>query len=128
MRTNDDAKAFPGAVLVFATLRTALTDFEIKKIAGIAKRGRKYWKSERPRNPVLVLTGTELFSFHRAPYCWDDALKKRFDRVHGLMDLCDATQQIYLKLSSWHTDWHQKWEKRRQRATVAAAATAATTP
>jgi hypothetical protein len=66
------------------------------------------------------LTGTELLSFHRAPHCWDDALKQRFGRVHGLMDLCNATQQIYLKLPSWHADWQERWEKRRSRLQKAA--------
>jgi hypothetical protein len=122
-RMREIAEAFPGAVLVFSTLRTELTDFEIKKISSIAKRGRKYWKSERPLNPVLILTGTELLSFRRAPHCWDDPLKQRFSRVHGLMDLCDATQQIYLKLPSWHADWQQKWERRRNRLRAAAAQT-----
>jgi hypothetical protein len=67
------------------------------------------------------LTGTELLSFYRAPRCWDDALKQRFSRVHGLMELCNATQQIYLKLPSWHTDWQEKWEKRRKRLQAASA-------
>jgi hypothetical protein len=120
-RMRDIAKAFPGAVLVFSTLRKKLTEFEIRKIGSIAKRGRKYWKSERPLNPVLTLTGTELLSFSGAPYCWDDAVKRRFDRSHGLMNLCDATQQIHLKLPSWHADWQAKWEKRRSRLQRAAA-------
>jgi hypothetical protein len=120
-RMREIAKAFPGAVLVFSTLRKELTDFEIKKIASIARRGRKYWKSERPLNPVLVLTGTELLSFSGAPHWWDDALKQRFGRSYGLMNLCDATQQIYLKLPSWHADWQARWEKRRSRLQRAAA-------
>jgi len=37
------------------------------------------------------------------------------------MNLCDATQQIYLKLPSWHTDWHENWEGRRKRRQAAAA-------
>lgn len=114
------AKAFPGAVLVFSTLRTALNASEIAKISRIAKAGRKYWKAERPINPVLVLTGTELLSFHGPPYCWDDAVKERFRNVHGLLSLCDATQQIYLRLPSWQTEWHEKWEKRRKRGEAAA--------
>jgi len=109
------ARTFPGAVLVFSTLRKALTPYEISKISSIARRGRKYWKAERPINPVLVLTGTELLSFHGAPYCWDDAVKERFRNSRGLLNLCDATQQLYLKLPSWHTDWRDKWEKRRKR-------------
>jgi hypothetical protein len=72
-------------------------------------------------NPVLVLTGTELLSYSGAPRCWDDALKQRFNHAYGLMNLSDATQQIYLKLPSWHTDWHEQWEKRRRRLMAAAA-------
>jgi hypothetical protein len=51
-------------------------------------------------------------------------LKQRFSQVHGLMDLCNATQQIHLKLPSWHFDWQQKWDRRRDR--LRAAATQAT--
>jgi hypothetical protein len=111
------AKAFPGSVLVFSTLRKALKPREIASIARIAKAGRKHWKANRPINPVLILTGTELLDWHGPPYCWGDELKQRFDRAHGLLKVCDATQQIYLHLPSWETTWHQEWEdKRRKRA------------
>ena len=87
----------------------------INALSNLRAPVQRYWKSERPLNPVLILTGTELLSFRRAPHCWDDALKHRFGHVHGLMDLCNATQQIYLKLPSWHADWQERWEKRRSR-------------
>jgi hypothetical protein len=112
------AKTFPGAVLVFSTLRPSLTPGEIKAISRIAKAGRKYWKAERPINPVLVLTGTELFSFESAPHCWADATRKEFPHLNGMLDLCDATQQIYLKLPSWHSDWHAQWDKKRERSSA----------
>ncbi|MEK7554917.1 MAG: hypothetical protein AAB518_02970 [Patescibacteria group bacterium] len=106
------AKNFPGAVIVFSTLRKTLTSAEIKGITKIAKAGRKFWKSERPINPVLILTGNELFSFHGPPYCWEDAgIKEKFNHLRGLISICDATQQIYLKLPSWETEWREKWEK-----------------
>jgi hypothetical protein len=41
-RMRQLAKAFPGAVLVFSTLRKSLSLQEIKGITRIAKRGRKY--------------------------------------------------------------------------------------
>lgn len=110
------AKTFPGAVLVFSTLRKMLSPTETAEIGKIAKAGRKYWKAERPVNPVLVLTGTELFGDVGPPYCWDDATKMRFEHVHGLIDLCDATQQLYLNLPSWRADWHEQFERRRARA------------
>jgi hypothetical protein len=115
MRMRQLAKAFPGAVLVFSTLRKSLTPKEIKGITRIAKRGRRYWKSERPINPVLILTGTELLHFSRPPRCWEESLQKKFNRVYGLLALCDATQQIYLNLPPWQSDWHEKWDKKRRR-------------
>jgi hypothetical protein len=48
------------------------------------------------------------------PNCWDNATKAKFSRLFGLLDLCDATQQLYLGLPSWETEWSKKWEKRRQ--------------
>jgi hypothetical protein len=114
-RMRQLAKTFPGAVLVFSTLHRSLTPQEIKGITRIAKRGRKYWKSDRPINPVLILTGTELLHFSRPPHCWGESLQKKFDHLYGLISLCDATQQIYLNLPSWQTEWHEKWEKSRQR-------------
>ena len=107
------ARSFPGAVLVFSTLRKSLTKAEIAGITRIAKAGRKYWKAERPINPVLVLTGTELLAYRRPPYCWKEEDHDLYGRVSGLLSVCDATQQRYLKLPSWHKEWHEKWESRR---------------
>jgi hypothetical protein len=109
------AKAFPGAIIVFGTLRKSLTAREIAAISRIARTGRAYWKSERPVNPVLILTGNELLNWNRPPYCWDETLKKRFDHLAGLLALCNATQQIYLGLPSWEAEWHEAFEKRRRK-------------
>lgn len=109
------AKTFPGAIVIFVTLRKSLSTKEIRAITRIAKFGRKYWKSERPINPVLILTGSELLNFQGPPYCWEEATKKKFDHVSGLLNICNATQQIYLNLPSWEAEWHEKWEKRRSR-------------
>jgi hypothetical protein len=122
------AKMFPGAVLVFGTLRRVLSRAEVREIGRIAKAGRKYWKAERPINPVLVLTGNELFHVAAPPYCWDETKRKRFEHVHGLFDICDATQQLYLNLPSWRADWHDKFQKRRERALAKAGAQALTSP
>jgi hypothetical protein len=114
-RMRNLAKTFPGAVLVFSTLRKTLTAKEIAGITRIAKAGRKYWKPERPINPVLILTGTELLNFSGPPYCWEEPIKTKFDHFHGLLGLCDASQQIYLNLPSWETEWWEKIEKKRRR-------------
>jgi hypothetical protein len=109
------AKTFPGAVLVFSTIRKSLTAAEVSKITQIAKAGRKHWKADRPINPVLILTGTELLNWQGPPYCWDDARQKQFQHLAGLLAVCNASQQIYLGLPSWETEWHGAWEKKRER-------------
>lgn len=109
------AKAFPGAVLIFSTLNKELSKKEIIGIKKIAKIGRKYWKAERPINPVLILTGNELLSDFGPPHCWNDEIKKKFNNFRGLIGLCDATQQLYLNLPSWETEWHEKRGKRHKK-------------
>src|SRR5581483_7238292 len=110
------AKSFPGAVLAFCTLRATLTKDEIEEITRIAKRGRRYWKNERPINPVLILTGREILGEWGPPECWEAlGLSKKFENVYTLLDVCNATQQIYLGLPSWHEYWHQEFERKRQR-------------
>lgn len=110
------AKTFPGAVLVFATLRKELTAKEVRAISRIAKAGRTYWKPERPINPVLILTGRELLDPVGPPYCWrDNDVDKRFENTRELLDICNATQQLYLGLRPWEQDWSERWEKQRRR-------------
>lgn len=108
------AKMFPGAVLVFSTLRERLTKEEISALRRLAKFGRKYWKPERPVNPVLILTGAELLTWERPPLCWNEELQNRFQNVYSLMEHCNASQQIYLGLPSWHDDWHATFGRRGQ--------------
>ena len=114
-RMSQIAEAFPGAVLVFSTLRDSLTKTEVAAMKRIARAGRKYWKAERPINPVMILTGTELLSWRGMPHCWSPALQEKFRHIHGLLKLCDATQQIYLGLPSWEVEWHERWDKRWRR-------------
>lgn len=104
------ASAFPGAVIVFSTLRKALTRPEIRRIASLARAGRKYWKAQRPLNPVLILTGAELLGITGPPFCWEEATRKRYENVQGLLGICNATQQIYLDLPSWEADWRDRRE------------------
>ena len=110
------AKQFPGSVLAFCTLRDSLSKNEIVEIAKIANTGRKRWnKRERPINPVLILTKNELMSMFGAPYCWKDKHGDKFERVHGLLEIADATQQIYLNLPSWHEEWQKEYEELRKK-------------
>jgi hypothetical protein len=114
------AKEFPGAILVFATLREALTSGEKRLLRPVANRGRKHWKAERPHNPVLILTGNELFADDDPREVWKhlDGVYASHTRSGGdgrdLVGLSDATQQIYLGMQSRQKSISEK-EMARQR-------------
>jgi hypothetical protein len=115
------AKRFPGAILAFCTLRRQLKPTEIRELRRIAKAGMKRWKSDQPMNPVLILTGQELFSFIGAPYCWNGiTIPDWAKRTHGLLGLCNATQAIYLGMPHWDETRRVQIEHRvrRRRARV----------
>lgn len=113
-RMRELAKNFPGAIIAFCTLRDKLDKDEIREITKIAKKGRKYAGNDKPTNPVLILTGTEIFGYMAPPHCWEKrGLEKKFDRIYGLLDICDATQQVYLNLPSWHKDWSDEFLKKK---------------
>ncbi len=107
------ADEFPGATLVFAALKDRLTAREKRLLRPLVNRGRRYWQEERPFNPVLILTGTELFAEEEPPRCWGE--ESRYLRpVEELLRLCDLTQQRYLDMKPWH-DWLIERRKRRRR-------------
>jgi hypothetical protein len=101
------AKEFSGAVLVFATLRKSLTSAEKRLLRPVVNRGRKYWQAERPYNPVLILTGNELFTDDDPRQVWRDLGGIHAAHAHSwgderdLVSLADDTQQIYLEMKPW---------------------------
>ena len=117
------AEQFPGAILAFCTLRRTLTPHEVKEIQKITKAGMKQWKVERPLNPVLVLTGHELFSLYGVPNCWNAlAIPDWTKRTHTLLGACNATQAIHLGMPHWHEAWKAEREKKKRRKRRAATA------
>jgi hypothetical protein len=110
------ARAFPGAVLAFCTLRHALEPDEVRAISKIVRTGMKHWKTDRPLNPVLVLTGNELFSLHEPPYCWDGvAVPDWVKHPRSLLEICNATQALYLGLPPWYEVWEARSNARRRK-------------
>jgi hypothetical protein len=115
------ANSFPGAVIVFATLREELTEREIRMIEPLANKGRGHWRDGRSYNPVLVLTATELFADYGLETSWkqkggrDQELSNRHRLIARLLPLCDLTQQLYLRMPSL-TEWLEKGRERRQLA------------
>ena len=100
------AEAFPGSILVFAAMKEELSQGEIDRIKELAKWGRKYDKEKRQtRAPVIVLTGTELFTTGSLTTSWkrkggrhEDLAKRASLGTSNLRILANFTQHLYLDL------------------------------
>ncbi len=115
------ASRFTGSVLVFATMKQGsdLSENEVDCIAELAEWGREYVRERhQARAPVIVLTGTELFS-RSLQEAWlqkggrhaDFAKQRRVDKLRVLANL---TQQLYLNMPSYETWFESEWEQRRK--------------
>lgn len=108
------AERFPGAVMVVSTLRV-IDDYslaEIARLRHLALWGRRQTFEGKPINPLIVLTGTELFAQHFISNAWKEIDGKE---VHASIDLRDPhtlaemTQHRYLGLQS---HWDRPVENR----------------
>ena len=103
------AETFPGSTLVFATMKEELSQEEIKRIRKLAQWGRVYIKDRKQtRAPVIVLTGTELFTEISLEKSWKEkeGRHKRLIepgrvRTDNLRVLANLTQQLYLGMQSY---------------------------
>lgn len=94
---------FPGAIMVASTLRQAgdLSLSEIGRLRKLALWGRRDTKDGQPINPLIILTGTELFSEHNISHSWK---KEDGEETHPSYDfsnlhtLAELTQERYLGL------------------------------
>lgn len=122
--TDDDvarmkrlAEEFPGAVLVFATMKEAdrMSKDEIARLRALAQWGREYLRGSRQtRAPVILLTGTELFCGYSLEETWKKkggiheqlCLSGPYLQVDKLEILADLTQYLYLGLPRFR-EWHE---------------------
>lgn len=109
----------PGTFLVFATLKSELSTTECDQIGKLAIWGRLPDASGRPRNPVIVLTDTELFAPDQISAAWEEAGGKRqvlaklgHIRMDNLRTLSDLTQQVYLRLQPMDEWLDEYWRRR----------------
>ena len=100
------AEEFPGSILVFATMKEELSAEEIDRIKELAEWGREYDLERRQtRAPVIVLTGTELFTTGSLTTSWkrkggrhEDLAKRASLGTSNLRILANFTQHLYLDL------------------------------
>ncbi|AGA07743.1 hypothetical protein C770_GR4Chr2835 [Sinorhizobium meliloti GR4] len=119
------AEHFPGSIIVFATMKEAseLSRQEIARMRKLAAWGREYLPQQhRTRAPVIVLTGTELFTAHHLRSEWEAKGGKHAEiaahgwvRFDNLRHLADYTQQLYLGMESYHGYLDKRWQQRRAR-------------
>ena len=122
-RAEQAASLFPGGILCFCTFNETLNYHGIRGLTKLANQGRKRMDVGKQMNPVLILTGRELFSeFMMIDFYSIYADKAEYARSMYMRDdiqeLCDFTQQLYLGMPSYH-EWLQ--EKSRKQAAKPAA-------
>lgn len=105
---QDVAEKFPGAVMVVASLRE-IGEYSLEEIARL--RRLALWGRRTPfpqSNPLIILTGTELFADHGISNAWKKVDGKEVHPSYDFNDLytlADMTQHRYLGLESrWHRD------------------------
>ncbi len=113
-------RKLPGAIIVISVMREKFLRSEIKLLLPFVTWGRRPDEYGQPSNPVILLTGIELFAEHPINAAWEElggAHKKFADyrNTMNIFDLADATQQIYLGMPSFY-DWEEaEWKKRAAR-------------
>ena len=117
------AEAFPGSTLVFATMKDRLSQKEINRIRRLVQWGRGYDKDRKQtRAPVIVLTGTELFTEMYLEESWKEKggkhknlIGSRRIRTENLRVFADFTQQLYLGMPSYDSVMIKKREREANR-------------
>lgn len=119
------AEMFPGAILVFATMKNAdeLSKGEVERLRKLAQWGRQYNSdAKRTRAPVIILTGLELFADWSVGKAWKDKggshaalVGPAYVTLENLRWLADFTQQLYLGMPSYGQWRDEYWRKRHAR-------------
>lgn len=105
------AERLPGAFMVVSVLKRAFTRSEKQRLVELARWGRSTRINGEPRNPLIVLTGTELFADHDIRAEWKAAgglaaelTKHPSTRLDNLIELAEITQRVYLDLPPFYDD------------------------
>jgi hypothetical protein len=111
-RARAAAKLFPGSILCFCTLNESFSPYEIRELTRLVIAGRKRLDVGKQTNPVLLLTGKELFGQYRieSPHEIYGTKKETAQRVYmrnDIQETCDFLQQLYIGIESYYT-WRDK--------------------
>ena len=114
------AARFPGSVIVISVLRDEFTPGEVRNLLSFVKWTRRLDPHWMPTNPVVLLTGVELFHELSIESTWRDLggpyeRFADFDITRSLHRFAEATQMLYLNLPSFAEDQRAAGERRRRR-------------
>lgn len=105
------------AVIVISVLRDHFTASEKKLLKDFIKWGRRVNCHGEPTNPVILFTGHELMAVNHLHEKWKNlggvhAEFADYLQTNSLLKLADVTQQIYLKIPSFHKEREAHWKKK----------------
>ena len=114
------AARFPGSVIVISVMRDEFTPGEIRNLLPFVKWARRLDPHWMPTNPVVLLTGVELFHEFSIESTWGDRggpyeRFANFGITRSLHRFAEATQMLYLDLPSFADDQRAAEERRRSR-------------
>jgi hypothetical protein len=112
------ATRLPGTAIVFAVMRDHFTPKETALLLSFVRWCRRPDADGRPSNPVILLTGHELFFDFSLGHTWKQLGGKHcqfsdYRHTRHIEAFADSTQSIYLGLPSFESE---RWEKLRAKA------------
>ena len=95
------ASHFPGALIVITVLRDNFTVAEKHLIRSLVNWTSRFSSNREPTNPVILLTGIELFGDYTLEHIWKNAGEDyapfaNRHHSHSLEDIARSTQRIHL--------------------------------
>ncbi|MBY0224664.1 MAG: hypothetical protein K2Q28_02535 [Hyphomicrobium sp.] len=118
------ASKLPNAYVVISVLRNSFTRSEIKRLKSFVQWGRRPNIHGQPTNPVILLTGVELFAAHYIQSEWKNLPEpykslSDYNSIRTLHGFADATQQIYLGMPAYYKWREAVWKKRAEKKKAA---------
>ena len=114
-RLKKVAKRFPSSIVICSVLREHFTDNEKVRLKKLAHWARRPNESFEPTNPLVLLTGNDLFFDIALSTTWEklgEPYSKYINNyTNELRGLSDATQAIYLGLPSYLEDERYQFKR-----------------
>lgn len=110
-RMKQLGQQFPKAVLVFATLNNELDETERLLIANFTRHFQA-GHGDRPLNPILILTGSEVLSEDFDQLSAYKQQLKPYIRYNDLLgSLCELSVERHLRIENWWQIRDRKWQE-----------------